>query len=69
LDTSWRSAGSQAAVFNLEAAKELLNELKARADKADFNLLDNDYSIDELKKEWLRHCEQTLRPRNGEALS
>jgi hypothetical protein len=28
---------------NLDAASEILNDLKARADKADFNLLDNDY--------------------------
>ncbi|MBW3599058.1 MAG: site-specific integrase [Planctomycetes bacterium] len=47
---------------NLDAAKELLNEMKARADRADFGLLDNDFSLTELRDEWLRHCDQTLRP-------
>ena len=31
---------------NLKAATEILNDLRARADRADFNLLDNDYPLD-----------------------
>jgi integrase len=47
---------------NLDAAVEILNDLKARADRADFDLLDNDYPLPELKEEFLRHCKQQLRP-------
>jgi integrase len=47
---------------NLGAAKEILNDMRARADKADFNLLDNDYSLAELKDQFLRHCKQALKP-------
>jgi integrase len=46
---------------DLRAAKELLNELKARADKADFNLIDNDYAWDSLKDEFIRWKRQTSR--------
>src|SRR5262249_14109958 len=33
-----------------------------RADKADFNLLDNDYPLSQLQEEFLRHCRQVLKP-------
>jgi integrase len=46
---------------DLKAAKEMLNELKSRADKADFGLLDNDYSYADLKKEFLAWVKQTRR--------
>jgi integrase len=47
---------------DLGAAKEILNDLRARADKADFNLLDNDYPLAELQKQFVRHCRQSLKP-------
>jgi integrase len=47
---------------NLEAATTILNELKARADRADFGLLDNDYPLAELREEYLRHCRQVRKP-------
>jgi hypothetical protein len=40
---------------DFEAACTVLNELKARADRADFNLVDNDYSWDDLKAEFLKY--------------
>ncbi|MCC9608081.1 tyrosine-type recombinase/integrase [Blastopirellula sp. JC732] len=43
------------------AACELLNELKARADRADFGILDNDYSWADLKTEFLRWAKQQTR--------
>jgi integrase len=46
---------------DFEAAAEVLNELRARADRADFNLVDNDYSWDELKAEFIRYKRQTSR--------
>src|SRR5207248_380763 len=46
---------------DFDAACELLNELRARADKADFNLLDNDYLWDDLKAEFIRFKQQTSR--------
>jgi integrase len=46
---------------DLGAATEILNDMKARADRADFNLLDNDYSLAELRKQYKRHCDQTLK--------
>jgi integrase len=49
---------------DLHVASELLNDLKARADRADFNLLDNDLALAELRALWLGHCRQTLRPRS-----
>jgi integrase len=42
----------------LDVAEELLHELQARADRADFGILDNDYSLSELREQWLRHCRQ-----------
>lgn len=50
---------------DLSAAKEMLNDLKARADRADFGLLDNDLPLAEIRKSYTRHCEQSLRPRTA----
>ncbi len=44
-------------------ALEMLNDLRARADRGEFGLLDNDVSLSELTKEYLRHCEQTCKPK------
>jgi integrase len=51
---------------DFKAACELLNELRARADKADFGLLDNDYAWQSLKTEFLKWARQSLRPRVAE---
>jgi integrase len=45
---------------DLDAAKAILVELRSRAHKADFDLLDNDYPLDKLREQYLRHCKQTL---------
>jgi integrase len=42
-------------------ASELLNDLKARADRADFNLLDNACPWADLKAEFLRWAKQSVR--------
>ncbi len=47
---------------NLDVAMQLFNELRSRADKADFNLMDNDYPLADLKTQYMRHCRQTLKP-------
>jgi integrase len=47
---------------DLDAAKEILNELRARADRADFGLLDNDYPLADIREQYLRHCKQTRKP-------
>ena len=52
---------------NLDVAKQLLTELKARADRADFGLLDNDYSLSELQTSFLDHCKQVKRPSTVES--
>lgn len=39
----------------------LLNELKARADRGEFDLIDNDYSWDKLKDEFLKWARQSIR--------
>lgn len=46
---------------DLAAAKLLLNELRARADKADFGIIDNNYPWVELRKEFLKWVKQLLR--------
>ena len=46
---------------DLDAAKTILNDLKARADKADFGLLDDDYPIADIREQYLRHCRQALK--------
>jgi integrase len=45
---------------DLDAAKQILIELRSRAEKADFGLLDNDYPLDDIRDQYLRHCQQTL---------
>jgi integrase len=45
---------------DFEAAKSILNELKARAERAEFGLLDNDYPIADLRDAYLKRCEQEL---------
>jgi integrase/recombinase XerD len=44
------------------AAKSILHELRARAERAEFNLLDNDYSLTDLRIAFVKRCEQELRP-------
>jgi integrase len=45
---------------SFEVAKEALNDLRARADRADFGLVDNDYKWDALKKEFMRWAQQAI---------
>jgi integrase len=47
---------------DFDAAREILNDLKARADKAEHGLLDNDYALDQMREEFIRHSEQTVKP-------
>jgi integrase len=47
---------------DFDAAKSILADLRARAEKADFGLLDNDYPIADLKDAYLKRCKQELRP-------
>jgi integrase len=47
---------------DLDAARDILVELRSRAHKADFDLLDNDYPIARLKEAWLGWCRQALKP-------
>jgi integrase len=47
---------------DLDAATVILNDLRARADKADFGLLDNDYPLDKIREQYLRHCRQACKP-------
>ena len=47
---------------NLRVATDLLDELRARAKRGDFGLLDNNVPVEKLKKQYLRHCRQTLKP-------
>jgi integrase len=47
---------------NLDAAVEILNDLKAKADKGDFGLLDNDYPIVDLENAYLRYLKQARKP-------
>ncbi len=46
----------------LATAKELLIELRARAERGEYGLVDNDLSVEELKAEYLRYCRQTKKP-------
>ncbi len=48
---------------DFEAAKSILHDIKARAEKAEFNLLDNNYALASLKSAYLQHCRQALKPR------
>jgi integrase len=45
---------------DFEAAKTILHDLRARADKAEFGILDNDYPFEELKTRYLKRCKQEL---------
>src|SRR6516162_8145694 len=45
---------------DFEAAKSILAELRARAEKADFGLLDNHYALADLKRQYLAHCRRAL---------
>jgi integrase len=47
---------------NVDAAREILNELRARADKAEYGLLDNNYPLEPMKDAFLKHCWQILKP-------
>lgn len=48
---------------DFRVACELLRDLRARADKSDFGLIDNDYSLKDLRSQWLDYCDQVHRPR------
>lgn len=50
---------------NLDAAKVILNDLRARCDKQDFGILDNDYPWDDLKNEFMRWARQSVRSHKG----
>jgi integrase len=47
---------------DFEAAKSILHTLRARADKAGYGLLDNDYPLADLRDAYLKSCDQELRP-------
>jgi integrase len=47
---------------NLKTAKQLLVELRSRAERGEYGLLDNDVPVKEIRKQYLRHCRQTLKP-------
>lgn len=46
---------------NYTAACELLNDMRARADKADFGILDNDYPWKDMKEAYIRWAKQQTR--------
>lgn len=46
---------------DFSAAKDILNEIKARASRGDFGLRDNNYKWDDLKTEFLRWAKQAVR--------
>ena len=48
---------------DFDAARSMLIELRSRADRAEFDLLNNDYPLDQLRDEYLRSRRQQLRPR------
>src|SRR5262245_3878730 len=45
---------------DFDAARSKLIELRARAERAEFGLLDNNYSLAELQRQYLAHCRQSL---------
>ena len=47
---------------DFDAARTILNQLRARYDKAGHGILDNEYPIADLKASFLKRCEQELRP-------
>jgi integrase len=46
---------------DFDAAKSKLIELRARAERGEFNLLDNNYLLKDLKEAYLKKCAQELR--------
>src|SRR5713101_4857937 len=51
---------------DLKTATSILYELRARAEKADFGLLDNKHPLASLREDYLKHCHQVLKPRTVE---
>ncbi len=47
---------------DLKTARQLLTELRARVERADYSLVDNDLPIVDLQAEYLKHCRQTKKP-------
>lgn len=47
---------------NLKTARQLLIEMRARTERADYGLLDNDFAVEDLRKQYLQHARQTLKP-------
>ncbi len=47
---------------NLKTAKQLLIELRARAERGEYGLLDNDVAVGDLRKRYLRYCRQANKP-------
>lgn len=45
---------------DLDTARRILHALRARADQADFGLLDNDYPLADLHKAYIGRCKQEL---------
>src|SRR6266545_3331753 len=45
---------------DFDAAKSILTDLRARAERADFNLLDNNHPIADLRRQYIAHCKQAL---------
>ena len=63
--SDFRAGGRRVRKFlstNFEAACRILNQLRARADQADFGLLDNDCRITELRAAYEHNIGQTLKP-------
>lgn len=48
---------------NRQVAEDLLIDLRARLQRGDAGMLDNNYSVAELKEAYLKHCRQTLKPK------
>jgi integrase len=46
----------------LKAATDIYTQLKARADKGEYGLLDNDFPVSKLEELYLRHVRQSRRP-------
>jgi len=47
---------------DFRVARELLTELRARANRADFGLLDNNVPLEDLRRQYVRHCRQVNKP-------
>ena len=50
---------------DFSTAKELLNDLRSRSDRADFGLVDNDYLWKDLREEFFRWARQSIRASEG----